>query len=100
MTKRKSTIKYIVSGCFRRSVHRIKILNEKSIRKELLVEPFIEKTVSSWYSVKKFKRSHQRRSMKTFRNIHRKIPVFSCEYFKSFKNTFFTDYLRVTDSGS
>ena len=28
----------------------------------------------------------------------KKVPVFSCEFFKIFKNTFFTEHLRATAS--
>ena len=56
------------SGCFVRSEHRFDILNANPIRKEhlkfFITEPFIEKMVSFWNSVKKFRRSHQRWSIK------------------------------------
>ena len=74
MTKRKSTLKNIFSVCVVRSEHHIDILNAKSIGKEHLnvftTEPFIEKTVSFWDSVKRFKRSHQKqaRNEKFFRS--------------------------------
>ena len=68
MTTKKSTIKYIASECFVRCEHGINVSIAKSIRKDYLnvfiTESFIEKTVSSWDSVKKFKRSHQRCSIK------------------------------------
>ena len=58
MTKRKSTLKNIDSGCAVRSEHRIDILNIKSVGKEhlnvFITEPLIEKMVSFWDSVKKF----------------------------------------------
>ena len=58
----------MVSGFGVSSEHRIDILNAKSIGKEhfnvFLTERFIEKTVSFWDPVKKFRRSHQKYSMK------------------------------------
>ena len=58
----------MVSGFGVSSEHRIDILNAKSIGKEhfnvFLTERFIEKTVSFWDPVKKFRRSHQKCSMK------------------------------------
>ena len=57
MTKMKSTLKNIVSGCVVCSENRIDILNVKSVGKEhlnvFITEPFIEKMVSFWDSVKK-----------------------------------------------
>ena len=66
---KKFTLKNIVSGCAVCSEHHIDILNVKSVGKEhltpsFITESFIEKTVSFWDSVKKFKRSHQRSSIK------------------------------------
>ena len=63
MTTRKSTLKNIVFGCVLSSEHRIDILNVKSIGKTRLcvfiIESFIEKMVTFWDSIKKFKRSQQ-----------------------------------------
>ena len=63
-----STLKVFFFGFVIRSEHRIDILNAKSIGKEhlnvLITDPFIEKTFSFWDLVKKFKRSHQRWSIK------------------------------------
>ena len=53
--QRKSTLKNIVPDCVVRSDHRIDILNAKSI---------IEKTVSFWNSVKKYKKSYHRCSLR------------------------------------
>ena len=50
------------------SEHRIDILNAKSIGKKhlnvFITERFIEKAVSFWDSAEKFRRSHQRFSIK------------------------------------
>ena len=119
MTTRKSPLKKIVSGCAACSEHCIHMLNAKSIGKEhlniFITELFIEKTVSFWDSVKKFRKSYQRCSTKKlFLKIlqyYRKTPwwsffsleawrpsnslketptqLFSCEYCKIFGNTFF-----------
>ena len=80
MTTRKSTLKNIVPGCVIRSEHRIDILRAKLIGKKhlnvFLTERFIEKTVSFWDPVKKFRRSHQRCSIK---KLFFKIPQYSQE---------------------
>ena len=61
-------IENIFSDCVVRSEHCIDILNAKSIGKEhlkvFITESLIEKMVSFWNSVKKFRRSHQRLSIK------------------------------------
>ena len=79
MTTKKSTIKYIASECFVRYEHGINISIAKSIRKDyfnvFITESFTEKTVSSWDSVKKFKRSHQRCSQ--FTVSHRNTSIFN-----------------------
>ena len=94
-------LKNIVSGCVVRSEHRIDILNGKSIGKEQLnvfiTQPFIEKMVSFWESVKKFKMSRQRWSMQAFRPVTllKETPtqVFSCECCEIFRSAFFTEHL-------
>ena len=57
MKTRKSTLKNIVSGGVVRSEHHVDILNTKLTGKEHLTSslPFIEKSVSFWDSIKKFK---------------------------------------------
>ena len=64
MKTRKSTLKNIVSGCVVRSEHHVDILNTKLTGKEHLTSslPFIEKSVSFWDSIKKFKWGHQRQA--------------------------------------
>ena len=80
MTTRKPTLWNVGSGCDVRSEHRIDILNAKSVGKEHLnvfvTERFIEKTISFWDPVKKFRRSHQKCSIK---KLLLKIPQFSQE---------------------
>ena len=94
MTTKKSTIKYIASECFVRYEHGINISTAKSIRKDyfnvFITDSFIEKTVSSWDSVKKFKRNHQRCSIKKlfieFRNVLYS-GVTTCNYIKRDSST-------------
>ena len=131
MTARKSTQQNVVSGCGVRSEHRIDILNAKSIGKEhlnvFMTERVIEKTVSFWDPVEKFRRNHQKCFMKKlFLNIPQysqentyvgisfhlrwspcnfdagetPTEVFSYEYCRYFKSNFYTEHLRATDSRS
>ena len=75
MITTKSTLKNIVFGFDVHSEHCIDILNAKSIGKEhlniFITEPFIEKAVSFWDSVKKFERSHHKWSIRkvVFKNF-------------------------------
>ena len=68
MITRKFTLKNIIPGFVAHSEHRIDILNTKSIGKEhlnvFIIARFIEKTVSFWDPVKKFRRSHHSCSIK------------------------------------
>ena len=130
MTTRKSTEKILFLAVIAvHSEHRINVLNVKSIGKEhlnvFITKQFIEKTVSFWDSVKKFRRSHQKWSIKLFLKLLLKIlqysqentyvgvsfnkveslqttllkenptQVFPCEYCKIFKNTSWRLLLKV-----
>ena len=84
MTARKSLLYNIVSGFGVRSEHLMDVLNAKSIGKEhfnvFLTEQFIEKNVSFWDPIKKFRRNQQNCSikkalLKKFHNIRKKTPV-------------------------
>ena len=126
---RKFTLKNIIPSCFVRSEHCIDLLNAKSIGKKYLnvfiIERFIEQTAYFWDSVKKFRRSHQRCSIKkdvlknftiftgktnvrvSFKKVEKRlywketlIQLFSCEYYEILKNTFCREHLRATSSRS
>ena len=79
----KSTLYNTVSGRGVRSEYRIVIKCKISWNEHLnffVTEGFIEKTVSFWDPIKKFRRCHQRSStkkviLKKLHNIHRKTPV-------------------------